>query len=506
MTSATSQHLRRGALLIGAACVAIAWSLFALARPAAGADPWTPALLSLALALPIWCCLRRHGDPTSPGIDLLQPGTVAAGIFYMYTVIPAFHVWHDLDYHSAWVDPTWPAPPVFRFALVLSLLSLVAFGLGYRIPYRRPLPENPPAFDIVRAHWPRAALPAAVAMLVIGFPYRLYHFAAFGGFSRDIFLFLSPGYQVESGVRIAGVATLFEQFFDWGALLFLFDAFANRKRQVLALCVVAVAVAFAYFESGKRSAVVPFLLYPVIWLHYFKRRLSVRRGAVYLSVGGVLVTALLFMRSLGPLLANRGVSLRDVPADVALAPVEFYLNSPDLAVFDMTMLATQDRAALLREIGGAFSGGIQYNVLPFTYVIPRALWPGKPVFSDLGAVFYQHSEGGREDVGFAVGIVGGLYLFGGVIGVLLGMFVVGLLFRMLYDWLAPWRRDPRNVFLYGIAIWTIFHLLRFGEVGGTVVYFYQFDLPGVVVAMLVLGGRRARSTPARASEPSLSTG
>ena len=76
--------------------------------------------------------------------------------------------------------------------------------------------------------------------------------------------------------------------------------------------------------------------------------------------------------------------------------VRFFINSPDLAGFDMTVLAVQDRASLLHEVGGRFWGALQYNFVGALYLIPRLLWPGKPTYTDLGTFFYQHAGGNEE--------------------------------------------------------------------------------------------------------------
>jgi len=333
-------------------------------------------------------------------------------------------------------------------------------------------------------------------MLLIGLPFRLHHVSAFGGFTPNLLLYLSPSYLTESGVKIGGVPTFFETFFNWGALLLVLRAIVTNRQRVLSLVVWGVAFAFAYLLSGKRSAILPFFLYPVTWLHYLKRRISIKRGLLYLTAAFTLVTFLLFMRTIGPLLVTSGFSLSAVPKSIALEPARFYINSPELNVFDMTMLAVQDRHSLLHELGGPFWGGLQYNLAPGVYVIPRFLWPSKPSFRDVGQVFFQHAVDvrGQEDVGFAVGIVGGLYVFGGLAGVLVGMVLIGVLFRSMYEWLEPWSGGPRQVFIYGIALWMGFLFLRFGNLGSTLMYFSQFELPGIVAALLVLPpGKRPTS-------------
>jgi hypothetical protein len=464
-----------------------AWLALALLLGRNADDARTLALLLIALPLPIWCCIRRDGGEGAARIDLFQPGSVLACLFYFYFVVPAFHVWYDLDYQSAWLDPTWPPAPLFQFTLLLCLLSLVAFGFGYRLTLPRARPRAISAVsERLRTEWPLSGTLAAVALLVIGVPFRLYHLALFGGLNRDVLRFLSPTYQAESGITVGGVVTFLESFFDWGALLLALRALITGKQRLLSLVVLGAAFMLAYLESGKRSAILPFLLFPAVWLHYLKRRITLGKGLLYLGVATVLMTILLFMRSIGPLLAIRGITPADVPTDITAAPARFYLNSPELAVFDMTVLAVADREPLLREIGGVFRGGLEYNLAPAAYIIPRVLWPGKPAFQDLGQVFFQHAVGGREDVGFSVGIVGGLYLFGGVVGVLFGMVAVGVVFRLAYEWLRPWSGDLRRVFLYGIALWMAFHFLRFGTLGSPIMYFWQFELPGVIAALVAL--------------------
>src|SRR5437870_13870965 len=152
---------------------------------------------------------------------------------------------------------------------------------------------------------------------------------------------------------------------------------------------------------------------------------------------------------------------------------------------------------MLHEICGSFWGALEYNFDWGLYVTPGFLWPGKPSFQDLMLIFYRRSVAGPGQVGFTVGIVGGLYLFGALLGVLIGMAGIGAALRVAYERLQPWNRDPRRVLLYGIFIWMTFQFLRFGELGGTFAYFYQFELAGVIAVLALRGYGGTR--PARAA-------
>src|SRR5437773_3223573 len=120
-----------------------------------------------ALVLPIWCCFLRSTSAETSGLDLFQPGTIVALFYYLYVVIPAFHVWHDLGYHSDWTDPTWPARRLFQLTMAVSLLGLIAFGVGYHANTSSSLTRRDQWFTRAPATWPPAATPLALAMLVM---------------------------------------------------------------------------------------------------------------------------------------------------------------------------------------------------------------------------------------------------------------------------------------------------------------------------------------------------
>ena len=169
---------------------------------------------------------------------------------------------------------------------------------------------------------------------------------------------------------------------------------------------------------------------------------------------------------------------------MSTTPLAFYFNSPELAIFDMTELAVQDRERLLHAAGGPASV-VEYNFGPLLYVVPRAVWHDKPTFIDLGQVFYQAIVSGNPNVGFSVGILGGFFLYGGVVAVIVGMFGIGVAFRALYNGRKRRLRDPASVFIYGTVFWMCFQYLRFGTLGFTLLLFLQTQVPGVVLVWLL---------------------
>ena len=189
---------------------------------------------------------------------------------------------------------------------------------------------------------------------------------------------------------------------------------------------------------------------------------------------------------------------------MGLDPVGYYLDSPDLAQFDVVMICVRHATTILNMAGGWLEAMWRYNFQPMLYIVPHSLWAGKPTFEDIGQLVYYRFIVAEANVGFAVGIIGALYIFGGLAGVGVGMAILGWACRAGYQRLAPYRRAPASVFAYSVALWTLFMFLRFGTLGFTVVYVIQRLLVGWMVAVvLLLINRRSVVRSSRASNTTI---
>jgi hypothetical protein len=94
-----------------------------------------------------------------------------------------------------------------------------------------------------------------------------------------------------------------------------------------------------------------------------------------------------------------------------------------------------------------FSSPADLVAAPVAGMVPRALWPGKPIL-DAGYQFSQEYYGLPPTVytSSAVTPVGDLYRHGGWVPVIAGMFLLGCGLRLLDDVLDV-RANPHGVFL-----------------------------------------------------------
>jgi hypothetical protein len=90
---------------------------------------------------------------------------------------------------------------------------------------------------------------------------------------------------------------------------------------------------------------------------------------------------------------------------------------------------------------------------PAYSVIPRLIWPDKPM-QDYGRWFSREVFEVREaKTSTAFGLVGHLYFAGGVLGVCLGFFAIGIAQRMVYD--AFWRPRAGSLLIYLVIVGSI---------------------------------------------------
>jgi hypothetical protein len=120
------------------------------------------------------------------------------------------------------------------------------------------------------------------------------------------------------------------------------------------------------------------------------------------------------------------------------------LRRMDLLTSVAQVLALGPRADLLK-------GNERWWMLPIYPFIPRFLWRSKPILNE-GGRFTVALRGGSEDVlsagsGTAVTYPGDLYLRFGLPGILVGMFVLGVVAQWFTNPVAgPF--EPQNLFLY----------------------------------------------------------
>jgi len=454
----------------------------------------TAVLIILSVVFAFLWCWPFTIINGSQKTDFFHPSFLFIGFYIIYFVFSGVLISFFNDYRSNWVDLGSTPEFTVNIIFILGILSVAAFGLGMRANVLFP-GRKLKAFlyrpDLLRRT--EAKYIIAIFLLIGGF-LTLYHLSLFGPLSFDLFRYLSPSVQAESEIRWNNVLLLIESMLGWGALFALFFFILRRtsirsgrewgKYLMLIILFLFVGI-LVYTLMGKRSSVIPLLLLPLIWRNYLITRLNLYYFIFYSALIIAVIALLLMVRIVVPLVVqdiDLGNSIGGSIGEIT----EFYLNSPELATFDMVVASFLQRESLLIAMGGAFRAFFKYNIETILLAfVPPGIWADKPIYEDPGHIFFKFFSGSNDNAGFAVTVWGTSFLFLHVLGILLGMFILGWVFKGIYQLLRPWEGKPFDVFFYAIFYWMGFQFLRFGTLGFTFIYFATSMLIGVMAVLFL---------------------
>lgn len=212
-----------------------------------------------------------------------------------------------------------------------------------------------------------------------------------------------------------------------------FGAAAGGKINfVIAVLAVIIPMTVARYRFPRLAILVCLLAFLVLVIPFNQAyRSAARGGNTSLTVGQAFRAA--------PSILNQTIANAD-PFQVLPNSVGYLLER----------LREIDNPAIIVQRTGiqvAFRSPVQLIDGPLVSVIPRALWPGKPIL-DVGYQFSQEYYGLPAAVytSSAISPIGDFYLHGGWVSVIPGMFVLGCGVRLLDDILDV-RKNVHAVFL-----------------------------------------------------------
>ena len=85
--------------------------------------------------------------------------------------------------------------------------------------------------------------------------------------------------------------------------------------------------------------------------------------------------------------------------------------------------------------------------------IPRSVWPNKPMWAERGAFIMGHVFGDKHGrSGMPPGLIAEFYWNFGTMGVVSGMFFMGILFRQIFVIFEPFKRNPTSVIIFTVIV------------------------------------------------------
>lgn len=464
--------------------------IFVLLFPEESQASLTTPIVIFSIIFTISWCVPLAYNSSEKRIDIFHPSILFVLIYFFIFIGSGVWLWLFHDYHSIWVSLGDKPASIVNFVFVFGIISVFSFGLGMRVKTARSGQSFIRKSTTTLLYKKGDFLTLIFVFMVIGGGARLYHLSLFGSLSTDLLRYLSPSASRALGINISQFIVILESMLDWSALLAIFYFVLRYKETgkvdkfcVLLIFIVAIALT-NFMVSAKRSGVIPFFLFTFIWYHYLVKRISPYRAAVLFSAGMIIIFGLLMGRIVLPLLTQDLVASDYVGTNL-VEVLTFYMDTGEWATFDMIAGSVSHREELLASVGGPIWGFIKYSFSTIVIIIPRAIWPGKPVYEDLSHVYYQELIGKGAGIGFVPTIWGSTYLLFDLLGLIVVSFVLGWLFKLIYRFMHPTKGAPFDIFLYSIAYWMMFHFLRFGSLGFVIIMFFQSMFVGTFAAIYI---------------------
>lgn len=347
-------------------------------------------------------------------INLLEPIFVVVFGYGLFMFVRPLYIltFNDFDFMNFLNAPKEAIP----LTLAFSILGLVALYLGYyssvgsSIAGRLPMGKRSVSPQRLR-NW-------GIFVFALGtLLYGVFLSGPAAGSTGSVALTGSAYFYL--GIDIAAVGIL---------LLFYWAMITPRWRRILLVALLLAIMFLAATYLGSRYRAV-YLGLSLIASYYLLREkpFSLRSLLIFLPPSFLYVAGVGLLRG-----GERRGTLGNIGEfEPAAAVQRFFGSSGDLNIFDtFTKMVT-----VVPESFGFLIPGRTFLYL-FVAFVPRSIWPGKPlptelvvnqgIVGDVGAV-----AGGT---GFGYSLPGSFYIEGGIVMILIGMFFFGIFCRAIWSY------------------------------------------------------------------------
>lgn len=483
----------RSRFLLGAALLMCFWIIVAVAL-VTSESMFRGALISATAAAIIAPAMIRIANGS---FDLFEPLAITMPILLiMFVARPIAD-----QFTSSYIHTGYDISFAFDSTLVTVVVGCTTLSVGYlselRWLFSHILPSPSKAFPIKKVRI------AALLIACLGLSLFAMFLLSRGGIGV-IAVFMAGRSPQKFNLERNSTGYLYDSiFFLVPAAFMMFAAWLRSRRLHMLVLSICIGVTFLIYEAaqGDRNQLLT-VIFGVPMMYYLVRRRRPRIGYLLLSGVGVFII-LVFIREF----RDSDSVLRSGfdASELAQHPAETIgksFTAQDDEMFDTlanvisvvpSRIPYQPEAALT-DIA--------------TRAIPRSIYPDKPLEANDQFVSYMWPLRYRASrAAAASSIFGNLYLYGGIIAVAVGSFLIGALMRQSWNWLEAAGDNINAILVYSFVPSLIVMLLR-GTVSETLTRVFFMVLP-IVVAQYYwkrsLAGslRSSAKSKARQARPAL---
>jgi hypothetical protein len=330
--------------------------------------------------------------------------------------------------------------------------------------------------------------------VAIGISFKVLYIQRLGGISNTLehaSRGISANLDFAKNDALSNYVAMISYVADAATTWLLLNAMKNKRQIVAHGFLTALILGLTYIIAAKRLVLFVPVMAITAGFGIYIRQLSVRQAPALLIASLGFGDATLFLRIYVPA-AIAGVSIDLYKVSWASGSlIAFYLFSLELSTFESIALSVHGSHELLQRFGGWWPAFYRVNIEPFYYLVPRIIWPTKPVqlvdISHAVASVIYHSRMDETTVGIATTLIGTSWIFGGVVGLVVGMFLLAALTSRVDVFLNKMHyATPSRIVFFSLSCSLLFHFFRQGTVGWAFLIFFQSETVFLLTTFLLL--------------------
>lgn len=427
----------------------------------------TPLTYFLVLVLLVVTLIPVFIGITSKSFDIFELIYPISAFYFLYFGVRTLYILSfPGDFHLMY----WGSPPIIDFGVIDLTLSYTIIGLVFlQIGYYSFIPKAM-CKSLPRLHLLKSSLQGN------GIVNKIYLIYAIGIFFKLVLLYRELGHFIlpeGANLLFLNIMQRLSEFTTFGFALYsiwLFSSSKITKHKLIPWFIMLLIAAGWAFVSGWKGAFIPLVGIPLIAYHYLRQRLNIRRILLPAIVGILIMIFVIFpvidtyrviiwkegsVASLGEILSHKGIvhdKLRGYSGleflQISLRP--FMNRMVGLDSFSMILIKTPE------VVDFQMGETLKYFFIAWA---PRILWPEKPII-DTGRWFAINFFNQPPEVQNAMAImnIGELYLNFHVLGIILGMFFLGIIYKIAYLYFIKYNKASGiSIFFY---IFVFFELIN----------------------------------------------
>lgn len=286
---------------------------------------------------------------------------------------------------------------------------------------------------------------AKIAYIIFAVCYALaVYYQIRRGFSLTYIM--SGGLAGEQSGAVSESSLMFLSYFRYACVGAWAAAFAYGQNRAAKITAFVMLLAIVFF-SGTRAAILVPILVPIV-IHYIHKGKSPSLASLGIAVALLVLLFAVMQVVRGGVAAGTGFDIDGSTLDDLFSP--FYAEIDDFKVFYSILGVVPERHGFLY--------GSQMIFYSLVLLIPRAIWPGKPMPQVYDIVNATYGSQAVLD-GVAYPNLGEYYAEFGVIGVIVCMFVLGLLCRYARNLYVKRRGLSLSLVFYSLIYGALFQII-----------------------------------------------